>query len=145
MARFRAKHIAPRGKLAVMLEPVVLGTVFVAVMVLLPVMWQCKPVPHSINNASGKNETWAGLELYICDKGDGGASGDAEGGEYYNEMASLVFGTGEDTVRQLLSRNANQAFGYFSMILYLVLCVGCPLHYIHLPSLSLSLSLSFDE
>lgn len=114
MAKFRAKHIAPRGKIALVLEPVILGVAFVSIMAFLPVMWECKPVPPVTIAGSGKNETWSSLELYICRPGEN------EDEKKYNEMASLVFGTGEDTVRQLFNRNANQAFGYFSMFTFLL-------------------------
>ena len=114
MASMRKKHIVPRGKLAVMLEPVILGAAFVAIMAVLPIMWQCTDVPSIDNRGAVKNETWAGsLELYICSQGSENES------KTYNEMASLAFNTGEDTVKQLLNRNANQAFGYFSMIIFL--------------------------
>ena len=112
MAKIRKKHIEPRGKIALMLEPVILGALFVSILAFLPILWECKPVPSSVAKHSAKNETWSGLELYLCQKDDGAAT-------TYNEMASLAFGTGEDTVRQLLSRNANQAFGYSSMLIFL--------------------------
>ena len=114
MAGIRKRYVSPRGKLAVMLEPVVLGAAFVALMVFLPVMWECKPVPHLDVSGKGRNETFTNLELYICDP-----SGDEGAADTYNEMASLALNTGEDTVKQLLNRNANQVFGYFSMVVFL--------------------------
>ena len=115
MAKKRQKYILPRGKLALMLEPVLLGAAFVALMAFLPIMWECRPVPEIDVKETGKNETWSGLELYICNPGDDD-DGDTK---TYNPMASLVFNTGEETVKQLLNRNANQTFGYFSMITFL--------------------------
>ena len=118
MASIRKKHIVPRGKIALVLEPVILGAIFVSIMAFLPIMWECKPVPPLVAKHNGKNETWSGLELYICKTTDTSDDGSPT---LYNEMASLAFGTGEDTVKQLLSRNANQAFGYPSMLVFLVI------------------------
>lgn len=94
-----------------MLEPVLLGAAFVSLLALLPILWECKPVPAAPvdNGRTGSNatDTFAGLELYICKPGHPGGDGGVAV-KTYNEMASLAFNTGEDTVRQLLSREANQ-------------------------------------
>ena len=118
-AGIRKQVVESHGKFAKMLEPVVLGATFVSVLAFLPVLFPCKPVPPAAMSVSGKNETWQGLELYICKDPDGASSG--ESGEKYNEMASLVLSMGEDTVRELFNRSANQVFGYYSMTVMLTL------------------------
>jgi len=133
IARFRDANI--KVKKWKVLEPILLILLYVTSTMILPIFFPCLQTGCTVDEVTGKPTCPPGAkvqrvvensgDLYTCqasglyryhavpaDKG-GGANNTII---TYNEMATLVYPTGEDTIRLLFTRGTHRQFSYGSLI-----------------------------
>lgn len=116
-------------------EPLLIIAIFVSLSMLLPLAFPCTPSNCYIKQGDSKPYCPEGtssnirriveeeLPLYTCTKGYDSELPDSSGGNQtrsYNELATLMYVTGEDAIKHLLSRGTHREFGYAALVTMLL-------------------------
>eukprot|EP01084_Bolivina_argentea_P233186 392810_1 len=110
--RFRNKYIVQKKYLRI-LEPVIIVAIYSVFIIYIPTLFPCKTVPNSYI----ENE----LEIFDCDENENSETNSI----IYNEAASLLFTSGEESISHLFSRQTYKEFDY--IILFLLFIIYFPL------------------
>ncbi|KAL3159050.1 hypothetical protein ABBQ32_011048 [Trebouxia sp. C0010 RCD-2024] len=113
-------------------EPLLIIAIFVSLSMLLPLAFPCTPTNCYIKQGDTKPYCPEGtssnirriveeeLPLYTCTDSYTGASSSGNETRSYNELATLMYVTGEDAIKHLLSRGTHREFGYAALVTMLV-------------------------
>lgn len=104
VSRFRAKYITPRPMLRVM-EPALLVTVYATLSYLLPILFDCEPIPDFVKRTPQ-------LDIHLS------SSYCADSDNFYQPLATLTITNSYNVIRVLFSRHTQGLLPWHSLVIF---------------------------